>query len=65
MTHFKKHIKFFCFITAALLVIFIAHTDVWAGTTGKIAGVITDSGTKEALPEANIVIVGTQDGSFR
>jgi len=63
MTNFKKHIKLFYFIAAALLVIFIAHTDVWAGTTGKIAGIVMDSGTKEGLPGANVVIIGTQMGA--
>ncbi|NOY60072.1 MAG: TonB-dependent receptor [Calditrichaeota bacterium] len=63
MTNFNRHVKSFCFIVAALLVIFIAHTNVWAGTTGKIAGIVMDSSTKEGLPGANIVIVGTQLGA--
>jgi hypothetical protein len=31
----------------------------FAGTTGKIAGKVTDSKTGEALPFVNIIIVGT------
>jgi len=33
-----------------------------AGTTGKIAGKVTDSQTKEPLPSVNVVVVGTSLG---
>jgi outer membrane receptor protein involved in Fe transport len=36
---------------------------VFAGTTGKIAGKITDKSTGEALPGVNIIIVGTTMGA--
>ncbi|MEW6684895.1 MAG: TonB-dependent receptor [Candidatus Edwardsbacteria bacterium] len=36
---------------------------VSAGTTGKIVGRVTDAQTGEALPGANVVIVGTQMGA--
>lgn len=36
---------------------------VIAATTGKIAGVITDAKTGEALPGVNVVIEGTQMGA--
>ena len=35
----------------------------WAGTTGKIAGVITDKTTGEKLPGANVVVLGTSLGA--
>ncbi len=38
-------------------------TLVLAGTTGKIAGLVTDAETREPLPGANITIVGTQMGA--
>ena len=63
MTNFNKHSKVFYFIAAALLVLVFAHGNVWAGTTGKIAGIVMESGTEEGLPGANIVIVGTQLGA--
>jgi outer membrane receptor protein involved in Fe transport len=36
---------------------------LWAGTSGKIAGVVTDPETGEALPGANIVVEGTSLGA--
>ena len=36
---------------------------VKAGTTGKIAGKVTDGETGEALPGVNVIIEGTQLGS--
>ena len=36
---------------------------VYAGVTGKIAGVIKDAKTGEALPAVNVQIVGTQMGA--
>ncbi|MCS7155946.1 MAG: TonB-dependent receptor [Bacteroidota bacterium] len=35
----------------------------WAGTTGKIAGRVTDARTGEPLPGVNVVIVGTLQGA--
>jgi hypothetical protein len=37
---------------------FAAHS----GTTGKIAGKVTDAQTREPLPSVNVVIVGTTQG---
>ena len=42
-----------------LLIIFIIHFQVFAGTTGKLTGKITDAQTGDPLPGANILIVGT------
>jgi outer membrane receptor protein involved in Fe transport len=36
---------------------------VFAGTTGKIAGVVTDKSTGDPLPGANIVVTGTNLGA--
>lgn len=49
-------------LPVALLVIFIAGA-AFAGTTGKIAGVITDKQTGEPLPGVNVVIAGTNIGA--
>ncbi|MBN1894702.1 carboxypeptidase-like regulatory domain-containing protein, partial [bacterium] len=38
-------------------------SSVWAGTSGKITGFITDVSTKEPLPGANIIIEGTSLGA--
>ena len=47
-----------------ILIVCIAIPGVlFAGTTGKIAGKITDADTQEALPGANVTIVGTNMGA--
>lgn len=54
--------KYFC----AILLIISIHFKVsllWAGTTGKISGVITDSETGIALPGVNVVVIGTNLGA--
>ncbi|MGA9365417.1 MAG: TonB-dependent receptor [Bacteroidota bacterium] len=49
---------------APILVLVIALVPpVWSGTTGKIAGTITDKATAEPLPGANVVVVGTLLGT--
>ncbi len=42
---------------------FVVSVCAWAGTTGKIAGRVTDSKTGEPLVGANIVLVGTNLGA--
>ncbi|MCI0531741.1 MAG: TonB-dependent receptor [candidate division Zixibacteria bacterium] len=37
---------------------------LWAGTTGKLSGVIIDDGDKSPLPGATIRVVGTSMGTF-
>ncbi|MBI2417593.1 MAG: TonB-dependent receptor [Ignavibacteriales bacterium] len=49
------------YILAALLVLFTA-TDYFCGTTGKIAGTVTDAKTKELLIGVNIQVTGTRYG---
>jgi outer membrane receptor protein involved in Fe transport len=51
------------FIVPILLLIVIAAPAVWSGTTGKVAGIITDKASGEPLPAANVVIVGTMLGA--
>lgn len=46
-----------------LLLCLVVQNLVYGGTTGKIAGKITDAGTGEALIGANIMIDGTSLGS--
>lgn len=47
----------------AILVILAVAGSLLAGTTGKIAGRITDSESGEGLPGANVAIVGTSKGA--
>ena len=48
---------------AVLMTMLILVVGVWAGTTGKISGVVTSSSTNEILPGANVLIVGTTMGA--
>ncbi len=54
-----KKFKFILF----LYLFIIIPTVLFAGTTGKIAGLIIDSSTGEPLPFANIIVVGTNFGA--
>ncbi|MBI3871910.1 MAG: TonB-dependent receptor [candidate division Zixibacteria bacterium] len=48
---------------ATLVVLALGHI-CWAGTTGKIAGVITDSATNQPIIGATISVVGTSWGTL-
>ncbi len=48
---------------AVLLGLCLLVPTLLAGTTGKIAGVVRDSRTKEPLPGVNIVVQGTALGA--
>jgi len=50
---------------ASLLVVlfFLVHMNLVAGTTGKIAGKVLDTKTKEGIPSAVVTIVGTSLGA--
>ncbi len=48
---------------ALFLAVMIPGAALFAGTTGKIAGVVKDKETGEPLPGANVVIVGTTLGA--
>lgn len=45
------------------IIIFLTSTLAYAGTTGKIAGKITDKSSSEVLIGANVIIVGTSMGA--
>lgn len=46
----------------ALLALTVSLVEVWAGTTGKIAGKVVDAKTKEPLVGVNVMLVGKQLG---
>ncbi len=48
---------------SALLTLALSWALVFAGTTGKIAGKVTDKETGEPMPGANVVVVGTTLGA--
>ena len=50
-----------CFVLGAVMA--FGAADVYAGTTGKIQGVVRDAQTGEALPGANVVLEGTKRGA--
>lgn len=50
-------------LLSVLMLISIFSSTLWAGTTGKIAGVVIDKATGEPLAGANIIIEGTSMGS--
>jgi outer membrane receptor protein involved in Fe transport len=50
------------FVLIPLLALTVTSADVWAGTTGKIAGRIVDAKTKEPLLGVNVLLVGKQLG---
>jgi len=47
----------------AIILLFLASELAYAGTTGKIAGKVTDADTKEPLIGANVIVEGTQLGA--
>ncbi len=46
-----------------LLVLILTVSELFAGTTGKIAGRVTDAKTGEGIPFANVIIEGTTLGA--
>ncbi len=51
-------------LIAPMLLLTIATANpLWPGTTGKIAGLVTDKASGAPLPGANIVVVGTTFGA--
>ncbi|MBT7095500.1 MAG: TonB-dependent receptor, partial [Bacteroidetes bacterium] len=55
-THWK-------FITIIVVVLLLGMSNIWAGTSGKIAGRFYDQDTGEALPGANVMVEGTNMGT--
>jgi len=47
----------------SVLALFLCSTLLFAGTTGKISGTVTDAKTGEKLPGVNVVIEGTKLGA--
>ena len=45
------------------VILFILTSSIYSGTTGKIAGIITDNNDGQPLPGANITILGTSLGA--
>ncbi|GAB6283134.1 MAG: hypothetical protein STSR0008_18910 [Ignavibacterium sp.] len=50
-------------IISLILISFVLIQSSFAGTTGKLAGKVVDSKTKEPLPFVNIILVGTNLGA--
>lgn len=50
-------------VPTVLLLAIVLSSSAWSGTTGKLAGVVTEKNTGEPLPGANITIVGTSFGA--
>ncbi|MCX6122888.1 MAG: TonB-dependent receptor [Ignavibacteriales bacterium] len=57
MKQLKKEIAYILLLTIVLTSL------LWSGTTGKIAGTITDKANGESLIGANVVVVGTSFGA--
>lgn len=57
----RKFVNVFWVLSFAVLVLAVT---AWAGTTGKIAGVVTDKSTGQPIPGAAISIVGTTWGAL-
>ncbi|MBK8946186.1 MAG: TonB-dependent receptor [Ignavibacteriae bacterium] len=58
------HIRiFFGELALIILVLFFISINLFAGTTGKITGVVVDKTTGEPLPSVNIMIEGTSQGT--
>jgi outer membrane receptor protein involved in Fe transport len=55
--------KFTEAISVSLFSILMLANPVWSGTTGKIAGTITDKSSGELLPGVNVLVIGTSLGT--
>ena len=64
-TKFNKILNSFIKSWAGYLIIGICFQSfIWAGVSGKISGEIIDKETGEALPGANVIVVGTSQGAM-
>ncbi len=59
----NRFLKVVCLFAAVSLALFLPDTGAWAGTTGKIAGVVIDANTEEPLPGVNVLLEGTTMGA--
>ena len=50
-------------LLSLLVILLMSPGSLWAGTTGKIAGVVSDESTGDALVGANVFLEGTAMGS--
>lgn len=57
------NLKKLLYISSILLIQFLVISILYAGTTGKIAGIIVDKETGEPLPGVNVLIEGTLMGA--
>lgn len=55
--------KFLIVISSLLLLLILLPVIIYAGTTGKITGIVTDKATGEPLIGANVIVVGTTIGA--
>lgn len=51
------------FVIPLSILLCLLVTSVFAGTTGKISGKVTDKSTGEPLPGANVILIGTTMGA--
>ncbi len=58
----NRFLKVVCLFAMVSLVLFVPDSGIFAGTTGKIAGLVTDASTGEPLAGVNILIEGTSMG---
>lgn len=63
LTHMRMMKRVRLLIAFLVLISLVISTSLLAGTTGKIAGKVTDAATGEALPGANIILEGTNSGA--
>ncbi|MGH7451460.1 MAG: carboxypeptidase-like regulatory domain-containing protein, partial [bacterium] len=55
--------RLFNVLTLAPLLCFVAWAEIYAGTTGKLAGQVVDKKTGQPLPGVNVTVVGTNLGA--
>lgn len=55
----KKEVNLVILLLLLSAILFLGPGSSWAGTTGKISGLVIDAETGEGLPGANVMIEGT------
>ena len=55
--------RIFAHVASGALCLALGFSTLWAGSTGKISGIVRDSRTKEPLPGVNVVVQGTPLGA--
>ena len=63
MIRSNRFLKVVCLFAMVSLVLFVPDSGIFAGTTGKIAGIVTDAATGEPLAGVNILLEGTSMGA--